>query len=514
MRRCVTIAAGLALLVALFAGCATAPETGDTAGGTATASDTTTAQDTATTQDTATDGGAEARAETADAMDDVDATSGPTWWIPLAGIRDHDLQTYEVRQLMVEEGKEVEITVDERGEEVDYSGVLLTDIIAFVDGAEFEDPWDFDLDRWQSGYDVTVTAADGYAATFSTLEMDPEALVFAMTRNGEYTHPRIVGDAPRSMWVRDIASIELVIESDEAEARRAAFELVISANDEEYRYSIADLEDSPFYAQGRGQYTTAAGTVYAAEYGGVILRGFLEQYVALSPESSITLVAMDGYEMTFGGAELFDEEDGRWLLAFEEDGAPLPVDPGYIRVVKIGPDQPNIPGHLAVKMVAEVQVSGRAFQDFSLSMEGPLSMDLDRSTLQSQMAFYGRTVTFTRRGETAEYTGIPVYRLLAFADDPDYLPHGQDFEIDPYNSEAALAGYTIDFVATDGFTVTLDSREVHENDDVILALRKEGEELPEAEWPLILVWDVEADPVPEGIRNVRNIQTIRLNLDE
>ena len=442
----------------------------------------------------------------------VDAVSGPTWLIPLTGVRDHDLQTYEVRQLMEEDGRGVAVTVEESGQEVDYTGVLLTDILAFIDGAGFEDPWLFDADRWSDGYEVTITAGDGYAATFLTTEMDPDAIVFAMTRDGEYTHPRLVGDAPRSVLVRDIATIEIVVESDEAEAQRAAFELVLVANGEEHAFSLADLTESPLFAVGMGRYTTAAGTEFVAEYGGVFLREFLEQFVYVTPETSVTFVAVDGYEMTYGGGQVLDETDGRWLLAFEADGNPLPIDPGYIRTIRIGPDQPNIPGHLSVKMIAEIRVDGRPFRDFSLRMEGPLDRDLDRSTLQSQMAFYGNTVTFTRRGDTTVYSGIPLYRLLAFADDPDYVPHGQDFTVDPYNREAAIAGYTIDLIATDGFTVTLDSRDVHENEEVIVALTKEGEELPENEWPLILVWDVNADPVPEGIRNVRNIETIRLNL--
>jgi hypothetical protein len=128
------------------------------------------------------------------------------------------------------------------------------------------------------------------------------------------------------------------------------------------------------------------------------------------------------------------------------------------------------------------------------------------------MSKEGETVTFTRRGDSNRYTGIPLYKLLAFSDDPDNYPHGQDFSIDPYNADAAESGYQISVVATDGFSVTLDSRDVHENDHVVVAMRKNGEVLPERERPLILVWDEDADPVPEGIRNVRNIETIELDL--
>ena len=66
--------------------------------------------------------------------------------------------------------------------------------------------------------------------------------------------------------------------------------------------------------------------------------------------------------------------------------------------------------------------------------------------------------------------------------------------------------------ASDGFSITLDSRELHENDDVILALKKNGEELPESEWPLIIVWDDDAEIVPSGIKNVRNVISIELDM--
>lgn len=441
----------------------------------------------------------------------VDAVSAPTWHIDLQGYRDHDLQTYEVRHLM-DDGRDVTFESEERGQRRVYEGVAFSDIIAFVDGSAFEDPWHFDDALWAEGYDVTLTAADGYAATFSTADVAADALIFAMTRDGEPVSPRVVGDTPKNLWVKDITTIEIGVASDDAAHLREEFELDLVVNGETTTFSIDDMEDSDLYATGRGQYTTSAGSVFASEYGGLYLRDFLEQYVQIEDSTSVTFVAMDGYEMTYSGSQLTDESDGKWLLAFEENGAPIPVDPGYLRTVKIGPDSPNIPGHLSVKMIAEIRVEGEPFRDFVLQMRGPLDIDVDRSTLQSYLAFEGRTVTFTRRGETNEYTGIPLYKILAFSDDPEYTPHGQDSSIDPYNRAAALAGYTIDIVAADGFTTTVDSRDIHENDDVIIAMKKNGEPLPDREFPLIIVWDENAQVVPEGLRPVRNIAKIQLNM--
>ena len=71
----------------------------------------------------------------------------------------------------------------------------------------------------------------------------------------------------------------------------------------------------------------------------------------------------------------------------------------------------------------------------------------------------------------------------------------------------------MDIVASDGYSITLDSRQLNRNDDVILATLKEGESLPEREWPLVLVWDRNAERVPDGIKAVRNITEIHLLFD-
>lgn len=443
---------------------------------------------------------------------EVDAVTGPTWTIELSGYRSHQLQTYEVRKMMDEQGLARAVTVTERGAEVEYTGVPLSSILGYVDSAGYEDPWQVDQELWESGYDVTVSAMDGYAATFNTAEFELDQLIFAMTRDGDPVYPRITGDSPRSLWVKDLMSIEAALGERAADAARAAFTLGVTANGETVRYTLDEMDDLTFYRTGTGQYTTSAGVEYQGEYGGVLLRDLLEQFVIIEPETSVTFVAVDGYEMTYSGEQILDESDGRWILAIEKDGEPLPVDPGYIRTIKIGPEVPNIPGHLSVRMIAEIIVEGETYDDFSLEITGPMNNELDRSTLQSTLAFTGQTVTFTHRGETNEYTGIPLYELLAFSDDPDYAPHRQDSSIDPYNREAALAGYDVTITASDGFSITLNSRDLHENDDVILAMKKNGEELPENEWPLIVVWDESLDPRPDGIKNVRNVARIELDM--
>ncbi len=443
---------------------------------------------------------------------EVDAVTAPTWTVELTGHRNHELQTYEVRDMVNDQGLGRTITVEERGELVEYSGVPLSAILGVIDSPEFEEPWELNRALWHDGYDVTLTARDGYAATFNTADFATDELLFAVARDGEAIYPQTSGEVALALWVKNIVSVETSLGRSTADAARAAFDLLLTINGREHRYSLTDLEQLSFFLEGPGQYTTSAGVVHGGVYGGVLLKEMLEQFLQLEAETSITFVAVDGYEMTYSGEQVLDQADGRWLLAFERDGEPLPADPGYIRTIKVGPDTPDIDGHVSVRMIAEIVVDGEEYRDFSLRMLGPMNNDLDRSTLQSTMAFTEQTVVFTHRGETNEYTGIPLYELLAFSDDPRYAPHRQDSTIDPYNREAAAAGYNVIITASDGFAITLDSRDLHENDDVILALKKNGEELPESEWPLIVVWDEDAAPIPEGIKNVRNVVSIELEM--
>ncbi len=82
------------------------------------------------------------------------------------------------------------------------------------------------------------------------------------------------------------------------------------------------------------------------------------------------------------------------------------------------------------------------------------------------------TVTGESDGTASTYTGIPLWMLLAYADDPRYQPHKQqDHSIRSYNEEAAKEGYLVRIAAEDGFSVVLDSRELHRNEDIIRAVR-------------------------------------------
>ena len=441
-------------------------------------------------------------------VDSLSAASAPdAWTIKLSGLRTQDLGTSYYNALLDKYG--VEKKVDKKGVTVTYRGLPLRYAIAMIDGADAKDPFTFDEALWKNGYNVSLVAKDGYTASFSTKDTAPDALIIATFEDGKPVMPMTVGDTAKSLWVKDLASIETSLAPLPAAAEAAAFSLDLDINGTKASFTLADLQKSDLYMEAKGGYTTSAGTHYEGVYGGVKLRALIERYAKLAADDSVVFTAMDGYEMTYSGAQIFDEKDGTWLLAFRLDGDYLPKDPGFIRTIKAGPANPNIDGHLSVRMVKKITVKQAGFKDFSLQMDGQMKWTLDRSTVESCTSCHKVTVTFEKKDQVDTYTGFPAWLALGYIDDPKYAPHKQDTKIAAYNLAAAQKGYKVDFVAADGFTVSLDSRDLDHNDQVILAMYKNGEVVPDGEFPLVLVWDRSAKKVPAGIKNVKMIAAIK-----
>jgi len=444
----------------------------------------------------------------AEAKSDQSYQNGTGWSVLLKGIREAKLWQSWFEEAKKHDSHYVEKVVDKKGVMVKYRGLPLRLAIAMVDGPETDHAWLFDDQLWAAGYDITLVAKDGYAATFNTKDVAPDALIIADQEDGKSIAPMTVGNTARNLWVKDIASIETTLAPSALVSAAAAFVLDLEINGSKASFNLAELEKMPIYTEGKGAYTTSAGTRYEGVYGGVRLLDLLETYTDLAADDSATFVAMDGYEMSYPGKTVLDSTDGDWLLAFRLDGDWLPKDPGYIRTIKIGPDTPNIDGHLSVRMVKKIVLKQKDFVELSLKLSGKMSFDLDRSSIQSCVSCHKKTVTFEKKGEVAEYTGFPLWLLLGYVDDPKYAPHKQDASILPYMDEVANAGYTIQLTASDGFKVNIDSKEVSRNDDIIIALYKNGEKLPDSEAPLVVVWDRNIKKIPEGLKNIKMLARV------
>lgn len=433
------------------------------------------------------------------------------WRIELQGVGNDifliDDNTVEFEEL-------VSMRVERMGHDYLYMGLPLSVLIGKVDESISVAS---SQKLWNDGYDITLTGSEGYSVTFNTGEIDSDNMLLAVMRDGEYIRPAIVGGLSSKYHIEHV--VEIVCDTEE-EAGQQPYNLEMNIQGELFRFSREELESSPYVVEGLGGYTTSSGTYHEQYYTGVHFADFLSSIIPVQEESVISVEALDGYKMSYSGADLLDEGDGVWILAFRSDGQYIPLDPGIFRTVKIAGEKtpdiiPNINGNSSARMVKRISYTDESFRDFTLLIKGKITVELDRATIQSGISgsSHGTRITYTdRKTHTDElYTGIPLYYLLAYADDELYQPHKQsDKSILAYDREAAEAGYRVRVSAADGYSVTLDSRELHNNNDVVLAMYEDESELKGEDWPLKLVWDKHADVIPEGIKAVRNVVSIEL----
>ncbi|MDY7027412.1 MAG: hypothetical protein SVR04_03850, partial [Spirochaetota bacterium] len=192
--------------------------------------------------------------------------SNPGWTIDLQGVRNDTVTAAGFEEAKVHGTHYQKVSFERKGELTEYRAMPFRYVAAMVDGQDAEHPWLFDAEAWDEGYDVTLTAADGYAVTFSTADIPADALYVADEKNGEFCLPRIVGDVPGNIQVKDLAAIELALNAGAA-AEQVSLELDI--NGETTVFSREELEMSPYYIEAAGSYTTSAGTTHTHLYGGI-----------------------------------------------------------------------------------------------------------------------------------------------------------------------------------------------------------------------------------------------------
>jgi hypothetical protein len=267
----------------------------------------------------------------------------------------------------------------------------------------------------------------------------------------------------------------------------ASRRLVLETEKGKLSLTLRDLSRLSICAKGPGGFTTSAGSSVIGIWSGMSLPGLLTDKAGLQKSSSVTFEAEDGYRMTFEGKDVLDQREGTWILALTRDGLPIPAAEGLVRTIKVGPQTPMVTGHVSVAGVRTITINGIAPEAWSLAMRGKMDVDVDRQTLQSCVSCHAARVPVDSNGSILVYEGVPLHRLLAFSDDSLFAPHKQESAILSYQADLALTGYRIAVESTAGETLVLDSRAIHGNDLVILALYRDGEPLPEKEAPFVLV---------------------------
>ncbi len=249
---------------------------------------------------------------------------------------------------------------------------------------------------------------------------------------------------------------------------------------------------------------------------GVLIEDLLADVGGLPDNMAVSIIAKDGYEMAMSAIQLRSGEfltydmvtgaekkvDGplQVMLSYESDGRALdPDSEGTLRLGIVSAEQNQVTdGHWWVKWVTKIEVKPIE-QDWSLSLLGALSEEIDKATFESgaNAGCHGQEWT---DADGNKWTGVPLYNLVGRVDD-DVAHEGP-----AYNRDLAKAGYDVQILAADGKMVTVSSATMYYNKSLIVADKMNGEPLSEDAWPLRLVG--KGIPVTDMIGQVSEIKVL------
>ena len=249
--------------------------------------------------------------------------------------------------------------------------------------------------------------------------------------------------------------------------------LTVVRGDDTWTYTIADLEEMDVVT-GEGTFTRSTGTDYTATYTGVPMSTLIGNVPA---DTTIRVTASDGYSMNYEAGMLLDLTEGTWILAYAENGEYMPLDPGYFRVVQVGDENPHFPSSLSARMVTTIEALG-TYEEYTLLVTGAVERLFARGELEAGIGCpcHTSTVTVTSKGETHTYTGLPLWRLVAYVDD-DVFPaaaEGIYYDEEDFNDALAATAYTIVLTASDGYAQTVAADLIARDDRFIVAFKMDG----------------------------------------
>jgi len=243
---------------------------------------------------------------------------------------------------------------------------------------------------------------------------------------------------------------------------------------------------------------------------GVALKDLAALVGGMDETVGFNVVAEDGYSITFSydqinngtfiaydpatGNELKNPVELTAILAYEMDGQPLdPKEEGTLRLAIVGAELNQVTdGHWSVKWVNKLEAKNLG-EEWVLAATGAVSEDIDRASIESCGAPQCHGASWTD-DKAQEWVGVPLWLLVGAVDDE--ITH----EGPAFNDALADGGYSIDVIASDGYTVAFDAARVARNDNIILAYKVNDNPLVDKYFPLRLVGsDLEKSEMAGGV---------------
>lgn len=299
----------------------------------------------------------------------------------------------------------------------------------------------------------------------------------------------------------------------EGQGRAEGGVLTVVKGAEETMYALDDLVELETLT-APGTFTNSASVDYTATYTGVPLMTLLGN---VPEDATVRVTASDGYSMNYAVEMLADVSAGTWVLAYKEDGSWMPEDPGPLRIVQIGPENPHFTSSLSAKMVERIELLG-TYEPYSLLVSGAVERRFTREELEAGVGCpcHTATVTSTSKGEASTYTGLPLWRLVGYVDDEIYpaADLGIHYNDEDFNDALAATAYDITLTASDGYAQTVPSDLIARDDRFIVAFKKDGVFLdPESDGYLRFVYDDSVElPADMRLRSVKFLTEIDVEL--
>jgi len=283
------------------------------------------------------------------------------------------------------------------------------------------------------------------------------------------------------------------------EAGASEIVLTISGPAGEKIFTMEDLKKLPF-AEGQAGIKSSTGKItIPALYTGVELMELANQVGGFDPSMGVNVVAEDGYAMTFSydqitegdfvaydpatGDEKKMDEPLKVILAYAREGQPLSKDSdGTLRLVIINSKNNQVTdGHWSVKWVNRIELKPLG-KEWDLQLTGVITDVVDRNSFQS-CAASGCHQGAWMDDKAQKWAGVPLWYLVGRMDDP--IKHDGP----AFSQAMADTGYSINVIASDGYSLTLQSSQVSRNNQIILAYQVNENPLPDKYFPLRLVGD-------------------------
>ncbi|MGE5228876.1 MAG: molybdopterin-dependent oxidoreductase [Deltaproteobacteria bacterium] len=261
-------------------------------------------------------------------------------------------------------------------------------------------------------------------------------------------------------------------------------------------FTMSQLQALPSYEGYAGIKSSTGVITPPSRYKGVPLTDLADLVGGITEANGVTLVAKDGYGMTFSyrqiagdGFTTFDpatgeEEpaDGKLtvIIAYEHEGEPIPEEDGPLKlaIAQATPAQVT-EGHWAIKWLDQVSVT-KASAAWKVQLEGAVPGKLDRASYVN-CASPGCHGSGWVDEQGRRWEGIPLYLVAGMVDG------GKRHDAGAYDARLAKRGYDIQIETSGGEVVTIDSRDIAGKDSIVLSSKVDGGELPDEYFPLRLV---------------------------